>query len=87
MSSHTVDQAKENIEVIKSELIKFLPGGEKNIKSIYLKTTNAPAVPLYIDTQTDLNQIKLKNNMTEKKIKKAKKFAVKRLKRKLAKKV
>ena len=79
MSSHTVEQACKNIETIKSELIKNLPGGEDNIKSIYIKSTDEIAVPIFVSEQKD---VKLDNNMTPVKIKKAKKLSGKRLKRK-----
>lgn len=82
LSSHSVQQALENINAIKAELFKHLPGGEQNVKSIYLKSTNTLAVPIYVDTTTNANDIKLKNNITPKKIKKVKKMKVKRLEKK-----
>ncbi len=53
-----------------------------NIRSIYIKSTNTPAVPIYVDTKTDINEIKLKNNVTPRKIKKAKQYKTKRLEKK-----
>jgi hypothetical protein len=56
-----------------------LPGGSDNIKSIYIKSTDSPAVPIYVDTQTNANELKLTNNMTPRLVKKSKKLSVKRL--------
>lgn len=81
LSTHSVKQAVENINAVKTELIKHLPGGESNIKSIFIKSTNAPAVPIYVDLKNTINDIKLPNNMTPAKIKKSKKTLVKRLKK------
>lgn len=62
----------ENIEAIKTTLRKCLPGGESNIKSMYLKSTNAPAVPIYTDEKGDANSVDVPNNMSAGKIKRAK---------------
>ena len=61
-----------------------MPGGEQNIKSIFIKSTDAPAVPIYVDTKTNMNDVKVMNNMTPRLIKKNKKLTVKRLKKKAA---
>lgn len=84
MSSHSVEQAMANLNEIKTTLVKHLPGGEQNIKSIFIKTTNSVAVPVYEDKSgTNINKIKLKNNMTPSKLAKSKKVnKVKRLKKK-----
>ena len=58
-----------------------MPGGEKNIKSMYIKSTNTIAVPIYMDTNTNMNDISVDNNMTPRLIKKSKKMNVKRLKK------
>ncbi len=80
LSTHTVDQAISNIEAIKSTLCKHLPGGLSNIKSMYLKSTDSIAVPIFVDTNlAAVNELKLENNMTPRLIKKAKKLVVKRL--------
>jgi hypothetical protein len=77
-----VKQALHNINTIKAELLRHLPGGMTNIKSIYIKSTNSPAVPIYVDASGDVNEIKLKNNVTPRKIKKAKQYKAKRLEKK-----
>ncbi len=59
-----------------------MPGGEGNIKSIYIKSTDKLAVPIYANTAESVKDLKLENNMTPQKIKKAKKLSGKRLKRK-----
>ncbi len=82
MTTQSVKQAMENINAIKEQLFKNLPGGEKNVKSIYLKSTDAPAVPIYVDSSTNLNEVKLANNVTAKKLKKQKRSKVKRLEKK-----
>ena len=82
LSTHTYSEALANINAIKAELFKHLPGGEQNIKAIYLKSTNSPAVPIYVDPAGNANEIKLKNNVTPRKIKKAKQYKVKRLEKK-----
>jgi len=84
LSSHSVEQAMANLNEIKTTLVKHLPGGEQNIKSIFIKTTNSVAVPIYEDkSATNINEIKLKNNMTPSKLAKSKKVnKVKRLKKK-----
>ncbi len=81
LSTHTVEQAIDNINTVKSELIKHLPGGEANIKSIYLKSTDTISIPVYYDTNSIVHatEIKVKNNMTLNKKKRAKKLSVKRL--------
>lgn len=62
-------------------LAKCLPGGEKNIKSIYLKSTNTLALPIYVDENGNPNLVKLPNNMNKPKKNKAKKLLkIKRLK-------
>lgn len=82
LSTHSVQQAIENVNAVKNELLKILPGGETNIKSIFIKSTNAPAVPIFVDFKNTINDVKLPNNMTPSKIKKSKKLLVKRLKKK-----
>ncbi len=82
MSSHTAKQACQNIAAVKAELIKHLPGGEGNIKSIYIKSTDKLGVPIYVNTPEAVKDVKLENNMTPQRIKKAKKLSGKRLKRK-----
>lgn len=84
MSTHSVEQAMANIDAVKTELVKHLPGGESNIKAIYLKSTDMLAVPFYTDSNLveHINEVKIKNNMTPNKIKKAKKLNVKRLQKK-----
>jgi len=82
LSSHSVAQATENLVHLKSELLKNLPGGEANIKSLHLKATNSIAVPVYVDMIGDPNKVKVPNNMTPVKVKKIRKMTVKRLKRK-----
>ena len=74
----------ENIEAIKKSLIENLPGGEANIKSMFIKSTDQLSVPIFLaNTIADPSEIKLKNNMTPIKIKKANKFSLKtKLKRK-----
>ena len=73
----------ENIEAIKKVLIENLPGGEENIKSMFIKSTDQLSVPIFMNKIDDPSVIKLKNNMTPSKIKKANKFSVKtKLKRK-----
>jgi len=81
LSTHTVEQALANISAVKAELIKHLPGGEANIKSMYLKSTDLLSVPVYLDTNPieHVNEIKVANNMTPNKKKKANKLSVKRL--------
>ncbi|RMZ97840.1 ribosomal L1 domain-containing 1-like, partial [Brachionus plicatilis] len=79
LSTHSVQQAVENVNAVKAELIKNLPGGESNIKSMFIKSTDAPAIPIYIDLKNTINDIKVPNNMTPAKIKKSKKLVVKRL--------
>ena len=66
----------ENIEAIKKCLIENLPGGEENVKSIFLKSTDQMSVPIYASTLNDPSVIKLENNMSERKVKRAKKFSV-----------
>ena len=80
LTTHTVEQAVENLNAVKAELIKNLPGGESNIKAMFIKSTNQVAIPIYLNNSAVLKDIKLENNMNPKKIKKAKKLAVKRLK-------
>jgi hypothetical protein len=82
LSTHTVKQAVHNINTIKAELLRHLPGGMTNIRAIYIKSTNAPAVPIYVDSRADINEIKVKNNVTPRKIKKAKQYKAKRLEKK-----
>jgi ribosome biogenesis protein UTP30 len=82
LSTHTPKQVCQNIAAVKSELIKQLPGGEGNIKSIYLKSTDRLAVPIYVNTPESVKDVKIENNMNPIKIKKAKKLSGKRLKRK-----
>lgn len=82
LSTHTAKQACQNIAVVKAELIKNLPGGQENIKSIYIKSTDKVAVPIFMNTSEGANDVKLPNNMTPTKVKKAKKLSGKRLKRK-----
>lgn len=80
MSTHSVEQAMENLNVIKTALAKNLPGGEKNIKSMFLKSTNSLALPIYEDKNGNPNQVELPNNMSQIKIKRAKKLTkIKRL--------
>ena len=81
LSTHSVQQAIENVNVVKNELFKSLPGGESNIKSIFIKSTNAPAVPIFLDLKNTINDVKLPNNMTPSKIRRSKKLLVKRLKK------
>ncbi len=82
LSTHSVKQACENINAVKSNVIKNLPGGEANIKSVYLKATDEMAVPIFLDDVKAFKEVKLASNMTDAKIKKAKKLSGKRLKRK-----
>ena len=71
-----------NIEAVRAELIKLLPGGEANIKAMFLKSTNAAAVPIYVDASgTSVNDIKLPNNMTPRLLKKSKKRIERQVKR------
>ena len=49
MSTHTVKQAMENIEAIKKVLIENLPGGEENIKSMFIKSTDQLSVPIFMN--------------------------------------
>jgi hypothetical protein len=71
----------ENVEAIKKCLIENLPGGEENIKSMFLKSTDQMSIPIYQSALKDPSVIKLANNMTVSKVKRAKKFSVtKRLK-------
>lgn len=62
-------------------MFKHLPGGESNVKSMFIKSTDSPAVPIYADVTGNMNQVKIKNNMTPGKINRAKKLNVKRLKK------
>lgn len=82
LSTHTTKQACQNIAAVKAELIKHLPGGESNIKSIYIKSTDQVAVPIFTSDPKDFKAVQLENNMTPVKVKKAKKLSGKRLKRK-----
>ncbi|CAF0706001.1 unnamed protein product [Brachionus calyciflorus] len=82
LSTHSVQEAMENINAVRNELFKHLPGGESNIKSIFLKSTDTPAVPIFVDTKGNINEIKIPNNMTTAKVKKNKKMVVKRLQKK-----
>ena len=84
LSTHKVEQALANIEAVRTELVKHLPGGESNIKAIYLKSTDMLAMPIYADAKLveHTNEVKVKNNMTPGKIKKAKKLNLKRLEKK-----
>lgn len=63
------------MEAIRAILAKNLPGGEKNIKSIYIKSTNSPALPIYSDEQGNPNQVDMPNNMSVGKIKRSKLLA------------
>jgi hypothetical protein len=82
MSDHSVEQAIENINVIKDVLIRNLPGGEKNIRSICIKSTNSLAMPIYENAQvTSCNEVTVSNNMNAAKVKIAKKKSTKRLNR------
>jgi hypothetical protein len=49
MSSHTVSEAIENINTIRDKFSSIVDGGTKNIKAIYLKTTNKTSLPIYIN--------------------------------------
>jgi len=83
LSTHSVSQILENLSAIKRVLAETLPGGEANIKSMYLKATNALAVPIYVDQSgRSLNEIKVPSNMTPAKIKLERKKTVKRLRKK-----
>ena len=66
----------ENVEAIKKCLIENLPGGEENIKSMFLKSTDQMSIPIYQSALQDPSVIKLANNMTVSKVKRAKKFSV-----------
>lgn len=77
MSTHSAKQAIENIEAIRTTLAKCLPGGDKNIKSIYIKSTNSPALPIYSDETGNANEVDLPNNMSSAKIKRSKLMAKK----------
>lgn len=81
LSSHTVEEAVENLEQIKSELFKHVPGGVSNIKAMFLKATNTVAVPLYIAQDGDANAVKVPSNMTEARVKRTRRITVKRLKK------
>ena len=74
----------ENIDAIKKSLIEHLPGGEPNIKSMFIKSTDQLSVPIFVSNMiSDPSEIKLKNNMTPVKVKRANKFSLKtKLKRK-----
>lgn len=82
LSTHTVKEACENISAVRKELVKHLPGGESNIKSIYIKSTDQIAVPIYQTDVQAVKKVKVENNMTPAKVNKAKKLSGKRLKRK-----
>ena len=66
LNSHSVEEATENIEAIRKTLAKCLPGGESNIKSMYLKSTNLPAIPIYVNDEENPNKIHLPNNVVKK---------------------
>lgn len=86
LSTHTPKQAIENINAIKKVLVENLPGGEANINSIYIKSTNQLSVPVFMNVNSNINEIKLKNNMTSGKIKKSKKLKDKLKKKSIVKK-
>jgi hypothetical protein len=67
-------------------LIENLPGGEANINSIHIKSTNQLSVPVYLNVNSNINEIKLKNNMTSAKVKKSKKLKNKLKKKSIVKK-
>jgi hypothetical protein len=48
-TEHSVKQAIENIDCIRSKLKEVLPGGEKLIKGIYLKSTDSISIPIFIN--------------------------------------
>jgi hypothetical protein len=48
-TEHSVKQAIENINSIRSKLNEVLPGGDKIIKSISLKSTDSLSVPIYVN--------------------------------------
>jgi len=87
-STHSVTQILENLSAIKKTLAAHLPGGEANIKAMYVKATNTVAVPIFVADQqqqaASLNEIKVPSNMTPKKVKRERKKAVKRLQKKKA---
>jgi hypothetical protein len=83
LSNHTAKQALENINAIKATLAKSLPGGEPNIKAIYLKSTNTPALPIYTNETTSPNDVDVPNNLSAaKKLKSKKLNKIKRLQQK-----
>lgn len=49
LTTHNVEQAIENVNAIRSKVIELLPGGEKLIKTIYLKSTDSISVPIYMN--------------------------------------
>lgn len=84
LSTHSPAEALANIAAIRAELLRHLPGGAANIKAMFIKSTNTPAVPIYVDTvgtatSASVNAIKVPNNMTPRLVKKSKKLDVKRL--------
>lgn len=82
LSSHSVPQAMENLEALRVEFMKVVPGGEPNIKSMFLKTTNSVAVPLFqAAASLNLNEVKVESNMTGQTAAKHRRKTVKRLKK------
>jgi len=71
LSSQSVEEALANIGAIRATLAKQLPGGEANVKAIYLKSTNAPAVPIYAAPAAP-GELKLPSNMSLAKKRRAK---------------
>ena len=74
----------ENVEAIRKCLVENLPGGESNIKSMFLKSTDLISVPFYLNTTNSVDSVKMENNMSVAQVKRAKKFTLKsKLKKKL----
>jgi hypothetical protein len=72
-----------NLQEIIQMLVKHLPGGESNIKSIYLKSTDSKmALPIYVDFKGNPNEIKVPSNLSLQQMKKKTARSVKRLKKK-----
>jgi hypothetical protein len=80
LSTHTIEQAINNINTIRSKLNECIHGGSDNIKAIYLKLHNSISIPIYLNNITNPNDIKMPNNIT--KIQLNKSIRLKRLQKK-----
>lgn len=81
LSTHTIEQALDNINTIRNKLNECIHGGSDNIKAIYLKLHNSLSIPIYINNDSfNPNTIKMPNNVTE--IQRNKSIRLKRLQKK-----